>query len=199
MSSETKQSGLLFIISGPAGSGKTTVCDALMKTESIERIITSTTRSPRTGEHDGIDYHFLNKADFQRKISAGLFFEYATVHNHFYGTQKTDIIEPLKAGHNRLLNIDVQGAKTIQMKAESDPFLKGKVVSIFIKPPNIDELEKRLKKRGTDSVEEIKRRLEVATNELLQQDSYKHVIVSQSKEADLREIRAIYHRESARS
>ena len=198
MGSENNQTGLLFILSGPAGSGKTTICDALIESESIGRIITSTTRKPRTNEVDGVDYHFLSQLDFEDKIQKGLFFEYATVHNHYYGTQKSDILEPLMQGQNRLLNIDVQGAKTIASKAEADPDLKGKVVTLFIKPPNIEELAKRLQKRGTDSAAEIERRLEVAKKEILQQDFYHHVIVSSSKENDLEAVRKIYQEAEAR-
>lgn len=197
MSPQPTQSGLLFILSGPAGSGKTTICDALIKTESIARIITSTTRKPRSQEVDGVDYHFLSHADFQEKIDQGCFFEYATVHNHFYGTQKAAIIEPLMQGQNLLLNIDVQGAKTIAQKAEKDPYLNGKVVTVFIKPPNIEELEKRLLYRATDSVEEIKRRLEVAKKEIEQQAFYHHVIISGSKEDDLKSVCKIYQDETA--
>ena len=116
MSNNATGKGILFIISGPAGSGKTTICDGLIEKESLQRIVTSTTRSPRQGEIDGLDYHFLTPDDFKTKIKEDAFYEYATVHNNYYGTQKLDIINPILAGQNLLLNIDVQGAKTIKEK-----------------------------------------------------------------------------------
>ena len=127
MSNNATVKGILFIISGPAGSGKTTICDGLIEKETLQRIVTSTTRSPRQGEIDGLDYHFLTPDDFKTKIKEDAFYEYATVHNNYYGTQKLDIINPILAGQNLLLNIDVQGAKTIKEKASADKDLKGHI------------------------------------------------------------------------
>ena len=194
-----KSKGLLFIISGPAGSGKTTVCDALIHQEKILRIITSTTRPPRNGEVDGVDYFFLDKATFEEKIQAGAFYEYATVHNNYYGTARSSLVEPILSGRNLLLNIDVQGAKTISEKASQDPILNGQLVTLFIEPPSVDELEARLKNRGTDSEAEIKRRLEVAREEILQKANYDHVITSATKEIDFKKVRSIYRYEIERS
>lgn len=198
MSGNTTSKGLLFIISGPAGSGKTTICDGLMEKENLERIVTSTTRSPRQGEIDGHDYHFLDSRDFETKIREDAFYEYATVHNNYYGTQKADIINPILSGRNLLLNIDVQGAKTITEKASADDALKGHIVSIFIMPPSLEELEARLKNRGTDTEEEIERRLIVARSEMEQQRHYDYTITSQSKSADLKAALEIYKKEVAR-
>lgn len=189
--------GLLFIISGPAGSGKTTICDGLMEKESLQRIVTSTTRSPRQGERDGLDYHFLNTQDFETKITEDAFYEYATVHNNYYGTQKADILKPILSGQNLLLNIDVQGAKTITEKASADDVLKGHIVTIFIMPPSLEELNARLRNRGTDSEEEIDRRLIVARTEMEQQKYYDYTITSQSKSADLISALDIYKKEVA--
>jgi guanylate kinase len=198
MSDSSTGKGLLFIISGPAGSGKTTICDGLMEKENLQRIVTSTTRSPRQGEIDGLDYHFLNSQDFEIKISQDAFYEYATVHNNYYGTQKADIIKPVLSGQNLLLNIDVQGAKTITEKASADEVLKGHIVTIFIMPPSLEELDARLRNRGTDSDEEIERRLIVARSEMEQQKHYNYTITSQSKSADLITALDIYKKEVAR-
>ena len=198
MSDSSTGKGLLFIISGPAGSGKTTICDGLMEKETLQRIVTSTTRSPRQGEIDGLDYHFLNTQDFEIKISEDAFYEYATVHNNYYGTQKADIIKPVLSGQNLLLNIDVQGAKTITEKASADEVLKGHIVTIFIMPPSLEELDARLRNRGTDSDEEIERRLIVARSEMEQQKHYNYTITSQSKSADLITALDIYKKEVAR-
>lgn len=188
-----KSKGCLFIISGPAGSGKTTLCDGLINQEKIQRIITTTTRPPRNGEVDGVDYHFLDRASFERKIQEGAFYEYATVHNNYYGTERSALVEPILDGHNLLLNIDVQGAKTISEKAAQDAVLKGQVITLFVEPPSVSELEARLKNRGTDSADEIKRRLEVAREEILQKIHYDHVIISQTKEIDFNKVRSIYY------
>ncbi|MDG1701525.1 MAG: guanylate kinase [Opitutae bacterium] len=198
MSDSSTGKGLLFIISGPAGSGKTTICDGLMEKENLQIIVTSTTRSPRQGEIDGLDYHFLNSQDFEIKISEDAFYEYATVHNNYYGTQKADIIKPVLSGQNLLLNIDVQGAKTITEKASADEVLKGHIVTIFIMPPSLEELDARLRNRGTDSDEEIERRLIVARSEMEQQKHYNYTITSQSKSADLITALDIYKKEVAR-
>ena len=197
MSDSSTGKGLLFIISGPAGSGKTTICDGLMEKESLQRIVTSTTRSPRQGERDGLDYHFLNTQDFETKITEDAFYEYATVHNNYYGTQKADILKPILSGQNLLLNIDVQGAKTITEKASADDVLKGHIVTIFIMPPSLEELNARLRNRGTDSEEEIERRLIVARTEMEQQKYYDYTITSQSKSADLITALDIYKKEVA--
>lgn len=190
-----KSKGCLFIISGPAGSGKTTLCDGLIHQEKIQRIITTTTRLPRNGEVDGVDYHFLDRASFEQKIQEGAFYEYATVHNNYYGTERSALVEPILGGHNLLLNIDVQGAKTISEKAAQDAVLKGQVITLFVEPPSVSELEARLKNRGTDSADEIKRRLEVAREEILQKIHYDHVIISQTKEIDFNKVRSIYYAE----
>ena len=198
MSDNTRAKGVLFIISGPAGSGKTTICDGLIKNKKLRRIVTSTTREPRSGEIDGEDYHFLTSEDFKRRIKKDAFYEYALVHNNYYGTERLAILNPILAGQNLLLNIDVQGAKTIKEKANKDLALKGNIVTIFIMPPSIEELNARLQNRGTDSNEEIERRLIVARSEMEQEKYYDYTIVSQSKSADLEAVLKIYKNEVAR-
>ena len=198
MSNHATGKGVLFIISGPAGSGKTTICDGLMGKESLQRIVTSTTRNPREGEIDGEDYHFLTPDNFKTKIKEDAFYEYATVHNNYYGTERMAILNPILAGQNLLLNIDVQGAKTIKEKASADKALKGHIVTIFIMPPSLKELNARLQNRGTDSDEEIERRLIVARSEMEHEKYYDYTIVSQTKSADLDAVLKIYKNEVAR-
>ena len=198
MSNRATGKGVLFIISGPAGSGKTTICDGLIGRESLQRIVTSTTRNPREGEIDGEDYHFLTPDNFKTKIKEDAFYEYAIVHNNYYGTERMAILNPILAGQNLLLNIDVQGAKTIKEKASADEALKGHIVTIFIMPPSLEELNARLQNRGTDSDEEIERRLIVARSEMEQEKYYDYTIVSQSKSADLDAVLEIYKNEVAR-
>lgn len=186
-------SAQLLIVSGPAGSGKTTVCEGLLRTEpKLERVITTTTRQPRGTEVDGVDYHFLETEDFEARIATGDFFEYACVHGKHYGTQKKAVQEKLEAGINLLLNIDVQGAASFRAVAQGDPLLAGRVTTVFIMPPSLVALKERLEGRGTDSEEEVQRRMEVAESEMLEAKHYDHILQSNTREADLAALQAIY-------
>ena len=127
-----------LLFSGAAGIGKTTVCDQMLKEiAGVERAVTSTTREPRRGEIDTVDYYFFDHDTFQAKIDAGAFYEYAQVHNQLYGTLRSEVQGKLAIGIDLLLNIDVQGAAQMRETAQNDPLLKGKVITIFIMPPKI--------------------------------------------------------------
>lgn len=196
---ENKSSGLLLIVSGPAGSGKTTVCDRMLaEVPGIQRVVTSTTRPPRTGERDRVDYYFFDHATFEAKVAAGDFYEHAQVHTNRYGTLKSEIQDKLAAGTDLLLNIDVQGAATFRQAGREDPLLAGKVVTVFILPPSIDELEHRLRERSTDDEAEIQRRLQVAREELQQRKFYDHQMHSGSRDEDFEALQRIYREEKAR-
>src|SRR5436853_4605316 len=141
-----KNNGLLLLISGPSGAGKTTLFEHLLAANpGTIRAITCTTRPPREGEKDGVDYYFLEAADFLKRVQAGNFLEHATVFGNSYGTLKSEVLNKLRQGNDVLLNIDVQGAASIRDKAESDEELRGSFVSIFLAPPTIAVLEERLK------------------------------------------------------
>ena len=188
-----QESGFLFIVSGPAGIGKTTVCDQMLKEiAGVERAVTSTTREPRRGEIDTVDYYFFDHDTFQAKIDAGAFYEYARVHNQLYGTLKSEIQGKLAMGIDLLLNIDVQGAAQMRETAQNDPLLKGKVVTVFIMPPTIEVLATRLRGRGTDAEDEIQRRMAEAVEEMQLSKHYDHKILSASREEDLAALVAIY-------
>ena len=188
-----QESGFLFIVSGPAGIGKTTVCDQMLKEiAGVERAVTSTTRKPRRGEVDTVDYYFFDQDTFQAKIEAGAFYEYALVHNQLYGTLKSEVQGKLANGIALLLNIDVQGAAQMRETAQNDPLLKGKVVTVFIMPPTIEVLATRLRGRGTDAEDEIQRRMAVAVEEMQLSKHYDHKILSASREEDLAALVAIY-------
>ena len=188
-----QESGFLFIVSGPAGIGKTTVCDQMLKEiTGVERAVTSTTREPRRGEIDTVDYYFFDHDTFQAKIDAGAFYEYALVHNQLYGTLKSEVQGKLANGIDLLLNIDVQGAAQMRDTAQNDPLLKGKVITIFIMPPTIEVLAARLRGRGTDAEDEIQRRMAVAVEEMQLSKYYDHKIVSATREEDLAALVAIY-------
>ena len=191
---------LLIVVSGPAGSGKTTLCGRLNDAypQAIRRVITCTTRAPRGGEVDGVDYHFLARGDFERQVAAGVFLEHATVHGNLYGPRARDVAAHLDAGFDALLNVDVQGAATIRAKALSDPRLAAALVTVFVRVSDPIELRRRLTGRGTDPVDEIDRRVKAAEWELSHAGDYQHVIESASREADFAALDAIYRAEKVR-
>jgi guanylate kinase len=191
---------LLFLVSGPAGSGKTTLCDRMTAAfpESIRRVITCTTRDPRGGERDGVDYHFLSPEVFEAKVAAGEFLEHAHVHRNRYGSLKADVLTHLERGYDLLLNLDVQGADTVRAVAKSDPVLRRSLVSLFLMPPNYGELRERLSGRGTDSPEEVEHRMRVAEEEMLRWNRYDYCLVSRKREEDFERIKGVYLAEKMR-
>lgn len=196
---ENTRTGLLLIVSGPAGSGKTTVCDRVLNEEvAIQRVVTSTTRAPRGNEQDKVDYYFFDKATFEAKIAAGDFYEYANVHSNIYGTLKSEVQDKLAAGIDLLLNIDVQGAAQMRETARHDELLNGRVATVFIMPPSIEELERRLRGRGTDADDEVQRRMKVALEEIEQAHHYDYVLRSGTMDEDFDSLRSIYRAEKMR-
>src|SRR5437763_3250050 len=144
-------SPLLVLISAPSGGGKTTICQQLLKARpQMTRAVTCTTREPRKGEQDGVDYYFLDAGSFLKRVQAGNFLEHATVYGNSYGTLKSEVLGKLRQGKDVLLSIDVQGAATIRARAEEDAELKRALITIFLAPPSLSVLEERLKKRGKD-------------------------------------------------
>src|SRR6266545_1692904 len=136
-------SPLLVLLSAPSGGGKTTLCHQLLGARpEMARAITCTTREPREGEKDGIDYFFLDAGTFLKRVQAGNFLEHATVYGNSYGTLKSEVLGKLRQGKEVLLSIDVQGAATIRARAEEDPELKRALLTIFLAPPSMDILEK---------------------------------------------------------
>src|SRR5438477_9152314 len=185
-------SPLLVLISAPSGGGKTTICKQLLAARpQMARAVTCTTRPPREGERDGVDYFFLDAESFLKRVQAGNFLEHATVFGNSYGTLKGEVLGKLRQGKDVLLNVDVQGAATIRQRAEEDPELKRALVSVFLTPASLGVLEERLRKRGTDSPSVIQKRLGVARQEIAQWKNFDYLLVSSTISEDLRRIQAI--------
>ncbi len=190
----------MLVVSGPAGSGKTTVCDRMLKNyDTIGRVITSTSRDPRPGERDGVDYYFFPPEQFQQMIDNGEFYEHAQVHGRYYGSLKREIDAKLRAGVDLLLNVDVQGAATYRKASQDNEALRGRVVTVFIQITP-EQVRERLEHRQSDDDAEIQRRIKTAINELEEAVHYDHVIISGAKDEDFARLAAIYEAErSARA
>ncbi len=184
---------LILVVSGPAGSGKNTVSESLMKIRpNIERVITTTSRPPRGAEVDGVDYHFMSPEDFEAAIERGEFYEYARVHGRHYGTSKRAIQDSLAAGKDLILIIDVQGADAWRGIAMENPDIAQRLKTVFIAPSSEEELRQRLRGRGTESAEEIDKRMTTAISEMKRKDDFDFRLDSKTKEDDLNALCAIY-------
>jgi len=188
-----RRQGILFVISAPSGTGKTTLCENLRTTPDFIYSVSCTTRQPRAGEVDGTDYHFLTKENFLTRANNGEMLEYALVHGNYYGTLKSTVKEALVAGTDVLLDIDVQGAMSI--RKTDDPMIRDSLVDVFIMPPTLEELEKRLRKRGTETEDQVLQRLATGREEMKIWPLYKYTILSGSMEEDLIKFRAIMRAE----
>lgn len=161
----------LVVVSGPSGVGKTTVCDLLLERDEFERVVTATTRAPRGRERDGVDYHFLDTETFDLWVADDRFLEWADVYGRKYGSPRAGAEEILARGRYPLLNIDVQGAASLQAAGLD-------CLRVFLLPPSWDELEKRLRGRATDSAEVIAKRLAGARQELSRQDEFDRKVIN---------------------
>ena len=185
MSFKSKRPGELFVVSGPSGAGKGTICKRLVAERSdIEISVSATTRAPREGEVDGVNYYFIDKETFSKQIEAGEFLEYAEVFDNFYGTPLKPVKEKLAAGIDVLLEIDVQGAKKVKENYPEGIF-------IFILPPSLKELRARLTNRGTDSMEVIEKRLSLAMGEIRQMFEYDYFIINDELDDAVDKARSI--------
>jgi len=179
----------LLILAGPAGVGKSTLCDRLVReVPGFERVVTATTRSPRPNELHGRDYHFLSEPDFDRRLAAGDFLEWARIHQkQRSGVLKSTVLERLPHT-NLVMNIDVQGVRSVRAAAQADARLQGRLVTMFVAPDSMEVLRERMLGRGAINPEELERRMLSAEAEMAERNSYDYVIHSGSKEQDFRAL-----------
>lgn len=193
MSSRFTRNGILFVLSAPSGAGKTTLVDALRKTSEFVYSVSCTTRPARAGEVEGEDYRFLSEEEFNARAKANEFLEHAGVHGHHYGTLLKPIAEDLANGRDVLIDIDTQGAANI--RNSKDQFIRDALADIFLMPPDVDELRRRLTKRGTETADQIETRLGNAIREMESWPKYRYTIISRTTEEDLEKFRHIMNAE----
>lgn len=180
---------MLLVVSGPSGSGKTTLCRRLTEEGHARYSISCTTRAPRGDEEDGKDYHFLSREEFEKRVEAGDFLEYAEVHGNLYGSLKQDVLSHLTAGVDVVMDIDVQGARQVRQCGDAE--IRRAFVDLFVMPPSEKELHARLAGRGTDSEEVIALRMTNALEEMSHWREYGHLMLSSTKEEDYKRLKAL--------
>ncbi len=187
-----KDKGMLVVLSGPSGSGKDTVLDELKKTDIVfDKTISATTRQIRENEKDGVDYYFIDKTTFEKRVEDGYFLEHTIYNDNYYGTPKSEVEKHIDKGGCILLKIEVEGAGNIR-KAMPE------ALSIFIIPPSLEELEKRLRGRGTETEESFRKRFETAKQELSRACEYDYVVINDDVTLCAKEISGILKSEKLR-
>ena len=178
--------GLMLVLSSPSGAGKSSISRQLLASDDdIFLSVSATSRKRRPGEVEGVDYSFVNNEDFQMMINRDEFLEYAKVFDHYYGTPKQPVENQLSKGRDVLFDIDWQGTQQVKAKARED------MVTVFILPPSIAELERRLKKRGQDSAEVVARRMSKAADEMSHYPEYDYIIINHDLEESVEQVKAI--------
>jgi guanylate kinase len=185
----TQRLGQLIVVSGPSGTGKTTLCRKACDDGLAVFSVSCTTRQPRPGEVEGKDYFFLEEGDFLTRVEQGELFEHARVHDRWYGTLKSHVYENLRRGIDVLLDIDVQGA--IQVRACQDELVHRCLLDLFILPPSLDELRNRLAGRATEDAAAFELRMKNAEAEMEHWRDYQHVLISDTRESDNARFRAL--------
>jgi guanylate kinase len=181
--------GRLFVVTGPSGVGKGTLIKKLLeRVPGLELSVSATTRPPRPGERDGVDYHFLSEQEFDRLLAEDQFMEHASYSGHRYGSLVSEVEPRLERGAGVVLEIELQGARQIRARMPD-------AVLVFVAPPSPEALRERLEKRGTDSEEEIERRLRVASDELAAQSEFRHVILNDDLERASEQLAALVQAE----
>lgn len=189
----SRSSGTVFVITGPSGVGKGSLIAAVReRIPELGESVSATTREPRQGETDGVDYHFLSVADFERRVSEGAFLEHAEYSGNLYGTLHSEIERRVETGAPVILEIEVQGARQIRERMP-------RAVEVFIAPPRLTDLRERLEARGTDAPEVIDARLAVAASELAAREEFRHQIVNRDFDLAVDELEAVIRAELSQS
>ena len=187
-----KNKGLLLVVSAPSGCGKGTILGEILKDDSFYYAISATTRAPREGEQDGVNYHFITKEEFEQRIAQGGMLEYAQYCGNYYGTPKKEVEQMREAGRDVILEIEVEGAMKVRALCPDAVFL-------FIAPPSVEELRRRLNKRGTEAAEVIEERVSQAARELSYADRYDYIIVNGELEKAIQDFRTVVRAEKLRT
>jgi guanylate kinase len=190
---------VLLVLAGPAGSGKSTLCDRLVAEDpSFSRVITTTTRAPREGEINGLHYHFFTPAEFDVKVARGEFLEWAWVHGQRrYGTLASSVLQPLARGENLVMSVDVQGVDSFRRAALNNALLKRSMTTVFIRVDH-ERLIARMRARAQDHEEEIARRMQTAEAELREAQKFDYVIESHTRDEDFAALLAILEKARAK-
>jgi len=189
--------GILFVLSAPSGGGKSTLLNLLKPHPDFVYATSCTTRPPRPGEMDGHDYYFMPPEEFEQRMLVGDFLEHARVHQHRYGTLRETVMRHLLAGEDVLIDVDVQGAAAIRHNADAQ--LRSSLVDVFLMPASLQELRRRLLRRGTEDPEALEIRLHNAVTEMAEWPSYRYTMLSGTPEEDAAHFRAIMLSERMRS
>jgi guanylate kinase len=184
--------GIIFIVSGPSGSGKSSVCKAVMeRRKNLGFSVSCTTRAPRPGEKDGADYYFITPEEFETRVKNGDFAESADVHGNKYGTLRKELTDKISRGLDVLVDIDVQGAMQIKKRAETDRLLRDSAEYIFIGPPSMGELERRLRSRNTEKESDVEKRLGNAAREISRWREYDYLLINDNLEKAVDQMTAL--------
>ena len=193
MNLEITRRGLMLVLSSPSGAGKTSICKKLLEQEKeLTLSVSATTRTRRPGEVEGADYQFISTLEFETRINKAQFLEYAKVFGHYYGTPSHLVENSLQSGRDVLFDIDWQGTQQLKAKARQD------LVSVFILPPSIKELEKRLFKRAQDTIEVVAERMSKSSNEMSHYPEYDYVIINYNLNQSVQQVQSILHAERLR-
>lgn len=187
-----KNKGLLLVVSAPSGCGKGTILGEILKDDSFYYSISATTRAPREGEQDGVNYHFITKEEFEQRIAQGGMLEYAQYCGNYYGTPKKEVEQMREAGRDVILEIEVEGAMKVRALCPDAVFL-------FIAPPSVEELRRRLNKRGTEAAAVIEERVSQAARELSYANRYDYIIVNGELEKAIQDFRTVVRAEKLRT